>query len=166
MKNNFARIMLASFALVGLTCFSFAQDSAKNDAGENAKNDVQEEKEISRTGSKITGTIGNIAKNSIAVVYKRDEAKGEEFEMLFPIDKNLKIVHKKSVSELSVGDTVEVQYEDVVTERKGRQEGKRNTAVITFISPGETVAEPTRDTNTTVTNNDDNSVAPLKSELR
>ena len=164
MKKNIILAMVASGLIAGFAVSAMAQEKAKENAPD-------EEKIISSATNKITGQIGSINKSSISVVYKRDDAKGEEFEMLFPIDKNLRIVHKKSIRELAVGDTVEVEYEDVTIEKKDRNEGKRNTAVITFVSPAETPAEPvathgdtiTTDTNTTT---ESTSVAPLKSDLR
>ena len=155
------KTIFLSLALTGLIAgMALAQEKAPQPPADDEK--------VTTTPNKITGQISDISKKSFSVVYKKDEATGGEFEMLFPIDKNLRVVHKKSLSEMKVGDTVEVQYEDVTTEKKDRKEGKRNTAVITFISPGEEQpAEPVHDTNPAVANNDESAtVAPLKSDLR
>jgi hypothetical protein len=155
-KNIILALVTLGLALgnVGLTA---AQDKAK----ENSK----DEEKTTSVANKVTGQISSINKNSIAVVYKRDEAKGEEFEMLFPIDKNLRVVHKKNIAELAVGDTVEVQFEDVTIEMKDRKEGKRNTTVLTFISRSEQPAETISGHNE-ANSTESVSVPPLKSELR
>ena len=61
----------------------------------------------------IAGEVTWLRKDKIAVVFQRDNERGTELEMLLPFDSDIRIVNKKSLSEISVGDTVRVQYEEI-----------------------------------------------------
>lgn len=84
--------------------------------------------------SEITGEISGISKHYLSVVYDRDLTKGIEYELLLPIDKDMQIKNKKSVSELNVGDTISMQYEEnVVTDSKEKQALKRKSRELNFV---------------------------------
>jgi hypothetical protein len=60
----------------------------------------------------VTGEVSLIRQGSISVVYQRDDKKAMDYEMVLPLDKNVRLAHKRSVNELQVGDTVRVTYEE------------------------------------------------------
>jgi hypothetical protein len=80
-----------------------------------AKSPVKETKKKS-TEKQIQGEVGGIAKNFIAVTYIKNESKGEEFEMAFPMDENVKLEKIDSINSIKPGDTVKVKYEEVAEE--------------------------------------------------
>lgn len=87
----------------------------------------------SRTGE-IQGEISSIGKNYIAIVYKRE--KDKEYEILLPIEeKEVTLERKRSLSELNVGDTVRIRYEDVIGGIGQEQVMQRKARVISFIRP-------------------------------
>lgn len=100
-----------------------------------AKSEETEEKIIKRTSNEVIGEVGAIGKNSISIIYGRDEKKSVEYEMLIPIDVNTRLEHKKSLSELKVGDKIKIQFEDATSEDAGREKLERMAKVISFVSP-------------------------------
>ncbi|MFA4991833.1 MAG: hypothetical protein WC569_04550 [Candidatus Omnitrophota bacterium] len=87
----------------------------------------------------IQGEVGGITKEFIAVTYVKDEIKGEEFEMAFPMDENIKLEKIDSVSSIKSGDTVKVKYEEVTEESDAGEilgVNRRATAII-FIKAGQ-----------------------------
>lgn len=103
---------------------------------------------VARNLKEIQGEVAGISQDSIAIVYNRNEATGEEYEMSFPVDKGVSIAHKRNIKEIAVGDIVNVQYEEV-TEKYDDQEKEpeinRKAAVITFLKPAIKTPEPLED---------------------
>jgi lipopolysaccharide export LptBFGC system permease protein LptF len=85
----------------------------------------------------VEGEISAIGKDYIAVVYERDNTKGEEYEILLPIDKDIKLVRKKSLDQIGVGDKVSIQYEELTEEYKEGPKQKRRAKIISFVKPAE-----------------------------
>jgi len=103
--------------------------------GESGQNAAHKKLTPISTAKDVQGEISWMNKKYIAVSYNRDLQKGTEEEMLLPIDKGIKLEHKKSLSELKIGDTVRVQYqEDAEVDDQGNQEnGRRRATVVSFI---------------------------------
>ena len=111
-----------------------------------ADGDEKSKRVVVRVAKEIQGEVAGISKDSIAIIYNRNEATGEEYEMSFPVAKEAGIAHKKSISEIAVGDTVNVQYEEI-TEKSAEDkekdpEIKRQVKVITFLRPAVRTPEP------------------------
>ena len=111
-----------------------------------ADGDEKSKRVVARAAKEIQGEVAGISKDSIAIIYNRNEATGEEYEMSFPVAKEVDIVHKKSINEIAVGDTVNVQYEET-TEKSAEDkekdlEIKRQVKVITFLRPAVRTPEP------------------------
>ena len=111
-----------------------------------ADGDEKGKRVVARAAKEIQGEVAGISKDSIAIIYNRNEATGEEYEMSFPVAKEVDIVHKKSINEIAVGDTVNVQYEET-TEKSAEDkekdlEIKRQVKVITFLRPAVRTPEP------------------------
>ncbi|MFH0826296.1 MAG: hypothetical protein V1923_00200 [Candidatus Omnitrophota bacterium] len=62
----------------------------------------------------LQGEVTWIRKDRIAVVYKKDTEAGSEEEILLPIDEKVSLEYIRSVSNISIGDTVYLQIEESV----------------------------------------------------
>ncbi|MEA3437057.1 MAG: hypothetical protein U9R43_11370 [Thermodesulfobacteriota bacterium] len=108
-----------------------------------AKDKEKKEKVIKTVSGVVSGEISSISENFISVVYENDKEKGIEYEMLVPIDKDVKIEHKASLSELNIGDRVSIQYEDATVEDSDkRQMLKREAKIVRFIRSAVKKPEP------------------------
>ncbi len=130
-----------------------------------ADGDEKSKRVVVRVAKEIQGEVAGISKDSIAIIYNRNEATGEEYEMSFPVAKEAGIAHKKSISEIAVGDTVNVQYEEI-TEKSAEDkekdpEIKRQVKVITFIRPALRTPEPL-ETDETDVEEEETPFKPLK----
>src|SRR3990167_7089594 len=111
-----------------------------------ADGDEKSKRVVARVAKEIQGEAAGISKDSIAIIYNRNEATGEEYEMSFPVAKEGDIVHKKRINEIAVGDTLNVKYEET-TEKSAEDkekdlEIKRQVKVITFLRPAVRTPEP------------------------
>jgi len=103
----------------------------------------EDKKLIMRTSNEVIGEISAMGKNFIALIYERDKEKGTEYEMLLPIDAGIKLEHKKNMSELQVGDTVTIQYEDTAFEDANMaKKMERKAQVISFVRAAVKKPEP------------------------
>ncbi|HOW42493.1 MAG TPA: hypothetical protein P5110_03140 [Candidatus Omnitrophota bacterium] len=81
----------------------------------------------------VSGVISGLSSGFIAIELGGGSAKGAR-ESAFNLDKNVRIVHKKSLKELSVGDTVSLDYEETVTKQAdGKKMRKTRVIAITFL---------------------------------
>ncbi len=102
---------------------------------------TQEEKEkikTTTTTKEVQGEVTWIGKDKMAIVYKRDTVTGGEYEILLPYEeKDLKIVHKKNLSEINKGDIVNVkyEYEEIIEEPLGEKKINYKAKVISFVKP-------------------------------
>ena len=99
-----------------------------------AKEDKEEPK-ITKERKEVQGEVGRLGKGYIALVYKKDEEKGIEYEIQMPLASDLKLERKRSLSQIGQGDTVLVVYEETTTEYKGKSKKSRIAKVIRFIRP-------------------------------
>ena len=134
-KENKKRMVLIMAAGIFIICAIALADG-----------DEKSKRVVARVAKEIQGEVAGISKDSIAIIYNRNEATGEEYEMSFPVAKEVDIVHKKSINEIAVGDTVNVQYEEI-TEKSAEDkekdpEIKRQVKVITFLRPAVRTPEP------------------------
>jgi len=83
----------------------------------------------------VQGEISWIGKDYIAIIYQKDEKKGKEYEILLPIDADIQLLHKSNLDQLSVGDTVRVQFEELTEEYKEGARKERKAKVISFVKP-------------------------------
>jgi len=88
--------------------------------------------EIKTGEHRVTGPVGGISKNFIAVVYRRE--KGTEEELAIQIDGAPQFEHVKNMSEIALGDTVTVTYADIaVAGEDGKERTKRVARKISFV---------------------------------
>ncbi len=99
-----------------------------------AEEKIEQKEEIS--SKEATGTISGLGSNFIAIETGLDTESKAARESAFNLDKNVRVVHKKSLKELNIGDTVKIDYQEKV---KTRDDGRklRSTLVkmITFLKP-------------------------------
>lgn len=83
----------------------------------------------------VAGEVTWIGKKYIAVLYQQDSQNGEEEEILLPFDnKDIRLEHKRNLSEINKGDTVSVHYEEETRQYdSNREEVKRKAKVVSFI---------------------------------
>jgi len=123
MVKKLAVVMVVAFGLMG---FAFIASAKAEGAGK-----------IKRTTELkgIQGEVTWIKKDRIAVLYGYDNVKDMDNEMLLPFDKDIKLEHINSVADIVAGDTVAVQYEEVVEEGPDGRRASRRAKVISFIRP-------------------------------
>ncbi len=118
------KISLAVVLVLGFTGTGAAKDTEKK------------EKIIKTASGGVAGTVSGITKNYISVLYDQDKEKNIDYEMLLPVDKDVQLEYKNSLSEIKVGDRVSVQYEDTTTENSEKEKTlKRKAKVVTFVGP-------------------------------
>ncbi len=110
----------------------------------------------------IEGEVSAITKDGVAVVYHRDTAKGTEDEVFIPLDSSIQLVHKRSISEIKVGDIVSIQYYEQIKEGKKNEPGNKfKGTVLTFLKPA--VKKPeAQATDSNEEENDSGTALPLK----
>lgn len=115
---------LAAGAMILSSCILFAQEEEK-----------QKKPKTTSIFREIEGQVSAVNKNGIAVVYNRNPAKGLEEEMFVPLDNSIRLVHKKNIEQISVGDIVSVQYEEISREAEDGPVKTLKGATVTFLKP-------------------------------
>ncbi len=84
----------------------------------------------------VSGVVSGVSPTFIAVEYGQDPNQGVANEMALAIDKDASVEGKKSVKELSAGDTVEVAYDEITeTTKEGKKLTRRVATAIRFVKP-------------------------------
>jgi len=86
----------------------------------------------------VSGEVMFARADSIAILYNRDEGKGIEEDILFTFDpKQIKLEHMRSLADITKGDIVRVQYDEVDEQYENAGEEKSLRAkVIAFVKKG------------------------------
>jgi len=100
---------------------------------EQGKEEKNQKVKFTSSMKEIEGEVSAINKQGIAIVYKKDAEKNQDFEIYLPINKNLRLVHKQSLDQIKVGDIVNVQYEETIEEHKEGSKAIHGARVITFV---------------------------------
>ena len=116
--GRFWKTGLVVILLLGLMGAAFAEGNKKSERYSAMK--------------EISGELTAITKDSIAIMYYFDKDKSKEYEISLPIAKDVKLGHLKSLSELAVGDIVNVQYAEIIEENKEGKSINRFAKVISF----------------------------------
>jgi hypothetical protein len=91
---------------------------------------------VSSIVREIQGELVYAGPRSLSLVYSYDKAKGEESEILIPYDpKTIKLEHKRSLSELTTGDTVLVQYTEETSDYGDRKDITMKAITLRFLQP-------------------------------
>jgi len=84
----------------------------------------------------ITGEITALDYNFIAVTYRKDEKRGIEYEIAFPLNKDVKVINRKGLNELLIGDIITLTYDEInMTGKDGIKRRKRILRTIKVLSP-------------------------------
>lgn len=111
---------------------------------------------VSSTTKNVNGEVSAVNNNFISVIYNRDLSKHSQDEICIPIGAGLAVEHKKDISQIAIGDTVDVKYEEsVVKDKEGNKSSKRAAKVVTFLKAGEKKAESTALDSETATNKEE-----------
>lgn len=91
--------------------------------------------ELKRVQGEVSSLSPKVDPLYIGIVYLQDEAQGADYEIILRISKNTSITHKKSLSEISIGDSVDVTYE-VITglDEAGVEQSEKVAKDIQFVS--------------------------------
>jgi len=124
------------FVLFGFSCAAFAQQAKEH----------KKEKVLvhSNTTKEVQGEVTWFNKRFIAIRYGLDKQKGEEYEILLPVDeKNIQLQHLQSLNQIEKGDTVTVQYdEDYTRFDSNRQDVRLKARGISFVKKGVPAQNP------------------------
>ena len=112
--------ILISVMLFGIQNNICAQETAKLQQTKQAKQET--------AAKDITGTVGGISPNFIAVTLGRGAQGQAALEMAFNLNKTVKIEHKNSIKDIKLGDTVQVAYDEITTTREDGSKSIRRVA--------------------------------------
>lgn len=127
MKRAFAVLFLIATFLIALPVF--AQEKS-------------DKPRYTKTAKLLQGEISGISRNFISIIYYKDAQKGIEYEMAFPLDSDIQLKHKRSLDQLSVGDTVAIDFDETIEETAGGTDVKNKARAISFVRPAVKVPEP------------------------
>ena len=138
--NVLMRLVLICGLTAGLTLPSWAADEKAKAADEKSSDKKSEAAEpavgdvVKTTAEQVTGQVSGIDKHYIGVVYQKND--GSENEMGIFIEGMPQLERVQDLSQIQMGDTVNVQY-DVITEKgAGSEDVSRHVAKkITFVKP-------------------------------
>ncbi len=158
------KISRISFVLLvlffGLIISGFSQDASKDPAKEKANKTGTAV--LSSVYKEIEGEVSAVNKSGVAVILKRDLAKGEENEIYIPFEKSkLRIIHKRNLDEIKVGDIVKVGYQIINEETKLGSQSRFDAQTITFLKPAEKKPLPV-EPSAEVTDDSEGETLPLK----
>ncbi len=124
-------IALAAGLMVLWSCVLFAQEEGK-----------QEKPKTTIVIKTVEGEVSAINGQGIAIVYRKDLGENKDYEIYLPIDKNLRLEHKRSLEQINVGDIVRVHYEELNEFREEGAKASHKAKVITFLRPAQKKPEP------------------------
>jgi hypothetical protein len=87
----------------------------------------------------VQGEVSSLSpKNNpkyIGITYKEDQERGTAEEIVLFIDKDVKLVHKRKLDEIGIGDKVDVTYNEIttMTEEGQKKINNRIAKVIGFV---------------------------------
>ena len=90
----------------------------------------------------ISGEVSAVSKDFIAVVYRSDKEKGSEEEIALPVAAEAVVEHKQSLSEIGIGDMVDVEYEEYTEETPEGPRSKRVAVAVRFLRAAVKQPEP------------------------
>lgn len=90
----------------------------------------------------ISGEVSAVSKDFIAVVYRSDKAKGSEEEIALPVANDAVVEHKQSLSQIGIGDMVDVEYEEYSEETPDGPKSKRVAVAVRFLRAAVKQPEP------------------------
>ncbi|MBU1998014.1 MAG: hypothetical protein KKE64_00785 [Candidatus Omnitrophica bacterium] len=96
---------------------------------------------ITQATKSVEGIVSAIYKMAISVVYNIDVEKGIEREMLFHLDETVGLKNRKTFDQINFGDTVRVEYIEVVQENDGKTKTQRLAKTISFLKPAPVTPE-------------------------
>ncbi|MDD5730520.1 MAG: hypothetical protein PHN57_05280 [Candidatus Omnitrophica bacterium] len=120
MVSKTARIIFVMFLSLAFFASARAQDKKENN--------------VSVLSKEITGVVSGLSSNFIAVTLTVESESVPATEFAFNIDKKIRVVHKKNLSEIKFGDTVKINYDETTkTLDDGRKIVKNTAKMITFL---------------------------------
>lgn len=116
-------------ALCATTQVWAAQTDAKGKSG----------RESATLASKsVSGKVGSIRGDYISVIYNTEtgaDGSIQDWEMLLPVDENLSLTNKQSLSQIHEGDEITVGYDETSWMEGDIKRTERKARALQFISP-------------------------------
>ncbi|MFC1514953.1 hypothetical protein ACFL5X_03530 [Candidatus Omnitrophota bacterium] len=118
----------------GLICLFFFYPAGISTALEDKEEEViTEVKEVQGEVSSLTPRINP---QYIGVTYKEEQ--GVAYEIVLCIDEDLELAHKRDLTEIGIGDTVDITYHEITeTAKDGKQRTMRVAKNIRFVRPAD-----------------------------
>ena len=118
----------------------------------------------------MTGEVSGISSSFLALVYAVDEKAKASYEMAFSVDKNVKVEGKDKLSEIAVGDTVSVSYDETIEKDEKGENPKVMERLVKRImlvkaAPPQ-LKEPVLETKPAISLSDDEEPAPAPGETQ
>jgi hypothetical protein len=136
-KRGFKMSMKAIYigiVIAIVVSFSFFTASLAQGAEEKST----EKKTVSTSTMKETqGEVVWVKKDKISVIFSRGPGGESEEEILLPIAKDAKFEHAKSISDIAVGDSVYIRFEELAASGPGGSSLSRTAKVIGLIKKGQ-----------------------------
>lgn len=128
-------LVLGCFSAIGARAEALPSDKGPADA-EVARPRWQAPADAPMTVEQVTGELSLIRPGSINLVYGRDDEQKMDYEMVLPLVPDVKVIRRRDLSELRVGDTVLVTYEERTWEDEAEVERmQRRATTIEFLRP-------------------------------
>jgi hypothetical protein len=97
---------------------------------------VEKAPEVVRQTKEVEGVVAGAGPGAIAVTAGVNDA-GASMEMSFNVPANVRFVHRKSMKDINVGDTVKIVYEETVSSYPDkRRKSVREVKQVIFLKPG------------------------------
>jgi hypothetical protein len=123
MISRLSGILAGTVAMISICSVLLAQESKSN---------IKVEVKLKQ----VSGIITSVSPSFIAVEAGVNEGKTAALEAAFNLKKGVRIIHKNSLQELNIGDTVTVSYEETIKKiENGKKSRSTNVISITFLKP-------------------------------
>ena len=99
---------------------------------------AQEETIVAKEDKVMTGEVGFINSDFIAIIDSQDAIEGYEHEQLMYLDKDTTVKSKASLNEIKLGDTVQISYEETTKSSKGVEKREKATKEVKFLREAKT----------------------------
>ena len=94
---------------------------------------AQEGQDIVRENKTISGKVGFINSEFIAIIDTVDEETGSEHETLYYLDENVDVQRRGGLGPIKAGDTIQIQYEKTTRTLKDVRKSKKVIKGVKFL---------------------------------
>jgi len=99
---------------------------------------AKDEVVVSQEDKAVSGEVGFINSDFISIIDSQGDVEGYEHEQLMYLDKDVEVKSKSSLSEIKLGDTVQIDYEEKTKASKGVNKKEKAVKTIKFLRAAKT----------------------------